>query len=77
MCPVHIITCMGVCVFYGLNQPQLTLIINLSSHYCSPALRDTSQLRVVVNLANISKIIWEARTLNTVMSLHGFITVFI
>ena len=50
---------------------------NLSSHYRSLATRGAPQLGVVVTLASISKIIREARTLDTGMSLHGFIIVII
>ena len=72
---VIVSVCVHVHVFVVESTPVDSY--NLSSHYHSLALRGAPRLGVVVTLVSISKIIGEAKTFNTGMSIHGFITVII
>ena len=61
--------CVCVCVCLRFESTPVDSY-NLSSHYCSLALRGAPRLGVVVALVSISKIIGEAEIFNTGISTH-------
>ena len=75
MC-VCVCLCVYVCLWFESTPVDS---YNLSSHYHSLELKDSDRLGVLMTHweSGISKIIREAKTFNTRMSLHGLITVII